>query len=113
MNLIDIIALAKAGYKKADIDELLAVPVDEPEPLPAAPDSTVRADGPEGGPEPSPEDSPQEPDYRMLYDDIQKELEKVRQDLKAAQEKNITKDLSGQAGPDPMKELEDVFRSYM
>ena len=62
MNLLDIISLAKAGYKKADIDELLAIQIDEPEPEPQ-PDSTEPENGSKGEPEPSPEPSANDPDF--------------------------------------------------
>ena len=111
MNLIDIIALAKAGYKKADIDELLAVPIDEPDPEPAA-GSTDPDDGSKGEPEPSPEPSANDPDYEQLYNDLRSELEKVKNDLKVAQDANRKKPVDPN-DPDPMSELADVFRSYM
>lgn len=111
MNLIDIIALAKAGYKKADIDELLAVPIDEPDPEPAA-GSTEPDDGSKGEPEPSPEPSANDPDYEQLYNELRSELDKVKNDLKVAQDANRKKPVDPNE-PDPMAELADVFRSYM
>ena len=111
MNLIDIISLAKAGYKKADIDELLAVPIDEPDPEPAA-GSTDPDDGSKGEPEPSPEPSAKDPDYEQLYNELRSELDKVKNDLKVAQDANRKKPVDPNE-PDPMAELADVFRSYM
>ena len=111
MNLLDIISLAKAGYKKADIDELLAIQIDEPEPEPAA-GSTEPDDGSKGEPEPSPEPSANDPDYEQLYNDLRSELNKVKNDLKVAQEQNRRKPVDPK-DPDPMAELADVFRSYM
>ena len=111
MNLIDIISLAKAGYKKADIDELLAVPIDEPDPEPAA-GSTDPDDGSKGEPEPSPEPSANDPDYEQLYNELRSELDKVKNDLKVAQDANRKKPVDPNE-PDPMAELADVFRSYM
>lgn len=111
MNLLDIISLAKAGYKKADIDELLAIPIDEPDPEPAA-GSTEPDDGSKGEPEPSPEPSANDPDYEQLYNDLRSELEKVKNDLKVAQDANRKKPVDPDH-PDPMDDLADVFRSYM
>ena len=111
MNLIDIISLAKAGYKKADIDELLAVPIDEPDPEPAA-GSTDPDDGSKGEPEPSPEPSVKDPDYESLYKEVLEQLNILKEDLKVAQEHNRRSDNSGN-DPDPMDDLADVFRSYM
>ena len=111
MNLLDIISLAKAGYKKADIDELLAIPIDEPDPEPAA-GSTEPDDGSKGEPEPSPEPSADDPDYEQLYNDLRSELDKVKNDLKVAQDANRKKPVDPDH-PDPMEDLADVFRSYM
>ena len=111
MNLLDIISLAKAGYKKADIDELLAIPIDEPDPEPAA-GSTEPDDGSKGEPEPSPEPSADDPDYEQLYNDLRSELDKVKNDLKLAQDANRKKPVDPDH-PDPMEDLADVFRSYM
>lgn len=111
MNLLDIISLAKAGYKKADIDELLAIQIDEPEPEPQ-PNSTEPENGSKGEPEPSPEPSAKDPDYEQLYNELRSELDKVKNDLKVAQEHNRSKPIDPN-DPDPMADLADVFRSYM
>lgn len=60
MNIKDIIALAKAGYKPGEIRELLELAVPEPEP-------------PKEEPEPEPEKEP-EPDYKAMYEESQKKL---------------------------------------
>lgn len=113
MNLIDIIALAKAGYKKADIDELLKIQVDEPD-IPAAPDSTDPESVPEGGTGESPEKTADDPDYKQLYMDIQSELEQMKNDLKIAQDQNRHVNNSGAGNePDPWKDLEEIARGYM
>ena len=113
MKLTDIIALAKAGYKKDDIDELLQVPIDEPEPIPTAPDSTEPESGPEGGPEPSPEKpSSDQPDYEQLYKAVLGQIDTLKNDLKIAQE-TIKRQNNDPGQPDPLDDLADVFRSYM
>ena len=113
MNLLDIISLAKAGYKKADIDELLAIQIDEPEPEPAA-GSTEPDDGSKGEPEPSPEPSANDPDYEQLYNDLRSELDKVKNDLKVAQQRNISHDNSGNGKEvSAWDDLADIARSYM
>lgn len=113
MNLLDIISLAKAGYKKADIDELLAIQIDEPEPEPAA-GSTEPDDGSKGEPEPSSEPSANDPDYEQLYNDLRSELDKVKNDLKVAQQRNISHDNSGNGKEvSAWDDLADIARSYM
>ena len=113
MNLLDIISLAKAGYKKADIDELLAIQIDEPEPEPAA-GSTEPDDGSKGEPEPSPEPSADDPDYEQLYNELRSELDKVKNDLKVAQQRNISHDNSGNGKEvSAWDDLADIARGYM
>ena len=112
MKLTDIIALARAGYKKEDIDELLQVPVDEPEPIPADPNSTEPNAGPEGGPDPSPEPLPSGPDYEQLYKEVLGQIDTLKNDLKIAQD-TIKSQNNDPGQPDPLDDLADVFRSYM
>lgn len=113
MNLLDIISLAKAGYKKADIDELLAIQIDEPEPEPQ-PISTEPDIGAKGAPDPSPEPSADDPDYEQLYNDLRSELDKVKNDLKVAQQRNISHDNSGNGKEvSAWDDLADIARSYM
>ena len=112
MKLTDIIALAKAGYRKDDIDVMLQVPVDEPEPLMPSPDSTEPENGSKGDPEPSPEPSSNEPDYEQLYKEVLGQIDTLKNDLKIAQE-TIRKQNNQPAQPDPLDDLADVFRSYM
>ena len=113
MNLLDIISLAKAGYKKADIDELLAIQIDEPEPEPQ-PDSTEPDIGAGGASDPSPEPSANDPDYEQLYNDLRSELDKVKNDLKVAQQRNISHDNSGNGTEvSAWDDLADIARSYM
>lgn len=111
MKLTDIIALAKAGYKKTDIDELLEVPVDEPEKV-AIPESKDEENIPKGGDEEYPEESADVPDYEKLYKDVLEQIETLKNDLKIAQTKNINQNISTNNNDD-LADLADVFRSYM
>lgn len=83
MNIKDIIALAKAGYKPGEIKELLELAVPEPEPPKEEP-----------APEPEPEKEP-EPDYKAMYEESQKKLlaaqkANQRQPLDIPEEKALT-----------------------
>ena len=110
MKFTEIIALAKAGYKKADIEKMLAEDAKEDkEPLP---DPLDIGDSPEPEPEkptvqtPEAEKSaPDQPDYKALY-------EQVKKDLETAQKANLSRDNSD--GLDNQKsgydKLKDLFR---
>lgn len=112
MKLSEVIALAKAGYRKADIDELLAIQADEPEPEPVV-KSTGEDNGAVGAAVASPEEKSGEgPDYEQLYKDVLGQIDTLKNDLKAAQERNQKANQAGEP-VDPMADLADVFRSYM
>ena len=114
MDLKDIISLARAGYKKKDIDELLKTPVDEPDPEPEPDDSTEPDPAPEGGDGASPEDDEPEtkPDFEKLYNDMKKEMEDVKKQLAAAQKANV-KNNNDSGDPTPDETVNDIFRQFM
>ena len=109
LNISDIVALAKAGYKPAEVKELIALSEKESQPKPeeqpgatAAPiEPTTESPEPEKAPEnaeKAEEPKKEEIDYKELY-------EKSQQDLKKAQEANRSADNSGKAPEDTMKAL--------
>ncbi len=111
MNLLDIISLAKAGYKKSDIDELLKIPDDDPGPD-NDPESTEPENGPEGGPEDVPEDQKNEPDYKELYTNLEKEMEDLKKQLQSAQDKNRRQN-NDDPKPEDAEAINDIFRNFM
>jgi hypothetical protein len=108
LNFGDIVALAKQGYKPADIKELMALDIPEP---PEAPE-TVKED-----PTPEPEST----------DDIATEAKETPQPVEVDKDKEIeelkktvaelqkTKQSENQAGnvTDPQTDLDDIVRSFM
>lgn len=116
MTLGEIISLAKAGYKKSDIDELLKVPVDEPEVPDQEPDSTDDENGPEGGPEEYPEDDhkePEKPDFEKLYNNLKTELDDVKNQLAAAQKANLKTNQDQHSDDKGQNAIDDIVRSFM
>ena len=109
LNISDIVALAKAGYKPAEVKELIALSEKETQPKPEEqPGATAATSEPTTeSPEPikaseneakAAEPEKEEIDYKELY-------EKSQQDLKKAQEANRSADNSGKAPEDAMKDL--------
>lgn len=103
MNLSDIIALAKQGYKPGDIKELIDMakpePVETPEPVEAP--KVIEKEEPQAE-----EPKAAEPDYKKMYEESQAALKK-------AQEANRR-----QPAPEPVKvneeeQLADIVRSFM
>ena len=115
MNLVDIIALAKQGYKPNDIKELLAMAETEPapDPAPAPAQDPAPAPAPDPAPAPAPIPDPETPtpakETGQAGNDIVEELKATIKDL---QQQNIKQDLSGNV-PDPQKAIDDMVRAYM
>lgn len=109
MNITDIIALAKQGYKPADIKELielstLDVNSDVPDTETGTPD------------EPDTENDNKPVDYKALYENSIKELETVKasnkklsDDLKQAQADNSNKDVSDNSTIEDSKKVWENF----
>lgn len=115
IKFYDILALARNGYTPADIKELLALKVDEPE---AKPHSEEHSDDvppadekPEGEKEPKTE-AEEEPDYKALYEESQKNLKEAQKNLEEAQKANIKQSINKET-PDDNKTVYDIVRSFM
>lgn len=117
LNFGDIVALAKAGYKYAEVKELLALDLPETNEAPAPVQAPEKVN-----PEPTPEQTtptlddnptPAKATGQQLESEQDKariaELEKQIKDLQAT---NQSKDVSGNV-PDPQKDLDDIVRSFM
>lgn len=116
MKLTDIIALAKQGYKPADIKELITLAEDDVETEP----ETLPEDDPKTQPETEPTPKPdneintevKDDDNRPTLDELQKEVEKLKGELKVAQQKNVRAEVD----PNPTSvddAIDNMFREYM
>lgn len=109
MKFTDYIALAKAGYKKAEIEKMLAEDAkEEKEQLPEPLDIGISQEPePEKPTEPAPkaeEPAPDQTDYKALY-------EQAKKDLEAAQRANTTRDNSdGLDNKSGYEKLQDLYR---
>ena len=127
LGLFDIVALAKAGYKKKDIDAILAgVGDDTPKPAGASdPDDKEPTEGkePQKDPDTDPEstegkgdDTPapdDDKDYKKMYEDLQKSSEDMQKQIKDLQSRINSKDSSNSSGRDTtMDDLMSSFRNF-
>lgn len=119
MKLGDIIALAKLGYKKEDIQELISL-ADTAE----GPDSTEPENGPEDVPAGEPEERSPEDEPEKSADDhkpeqelkaLQDQITDLKKQLENAQKQNINKNNSGSVPDRPSDQdvLNDVMRNFM
>lgn len=127
LGLFDIVALAKAGYKKKDIDMIIAgdgkntpkpednnvpdnnkVPDNGPEP-PKEPDNDPDPKGDDDN-TPEPEDNK---DYKKLYEELQKSSADMQSQIKELQSKINSKDNSNSSGKDTtMADLMTSFKNF-
>lgn len=118
MKLRDIIDLAKLGYKKEDIEDLISMAAAAEDPESKEPENSpedVAAGEPE---ERSPEDEPAKSadddksgqDLKVLQDQI----EDLKRQLENAQKQNINKNNSGSFQEHSDQDvLNDVMRNFM
>lgn len=121
LTIKDIVDLAKAGYKPADVKELMEISKSNndtsSEATPADTDSEAtpadtESETPENNPPIDPtaggaEDEKEEPDYKSLYESTKKELEK-------AQKANIKTDISSE--DDDISDsdiIKDIIKDFM
>lgn len=115
MNIADIIALAKMGYKKQDIKELIDMADAKEQPVPEVPEPiTPEVTSTEKAPEQTvptvkePENMPKE----STQHDSDEKVKQLENQIKQLQEANTRKDVSGNVENDA-DVIEDLVRSYM
>ena len=95
-TLLDILAFAKAGWKPADVKDVIAL--SETKTASEEPEVTVQND--EQQPETVKEtetpvqDVEEVPDYKKMYEEAQKQNDKLKSDLTKAQSLNITQNVA-------------------
>lgn len=116
MTIGDIVALAKAGYKPADVKELIEMTKEEEKDIETTADSSKSAMDKPSSSEPAaevspsasaaPDDEEDDTDYKALY-------EQAKKDLATAQKENVNKDISSaednQSDADIIKDLIKEF----
>ena len=116
MNLSDIIALAKAGYKFSEVKELMSmadVESKDTETKDKEDDKTKTVETPKTEPKPSEPDKSDEPDETATKDetettDYKKLYEEAQEKIKNIQKENRSADISKEVKTD-----EDVAINYV
>lgn len=119
MNIMDIVALAKAGYKVQDVKELIelsnsASTVTEP-PAQAEPTSPVENTAKETAQPPKAEQKPQEKpqDNAINIESLQKELEAAKEQIKTLQNINTKQNLSNASTESDQDVMDNFVKSFM
>lgn len=112
----DFADLARAGFTPEKMKELLTLEKAEPEKAEEPPAGTgadekpkPAAEDPKGEPEKEPKQEPAGESDNI--EALKQKLQEAENALKAAQEANTRKDVSGDT-EDPEKALKDIFASY-
>lgn len=93
LSLMDVLAFAKAGYKPADVKEIMAMSqATEEAPSPAAEDAAKNEV--QNEPEVEKPVANDEPDYKSMFEEMQKQYDEIALKLEAAQKANINTDVS-------------------
>lgn len=111
LNFGDIVALAKQGYKPADIKELMALDIPETPEAPETPEPPAENPAP---PEKSDDTATEAKATPQPAEDTTKdaEIEALKAKVSELQKTNQTVNQSGNE-PDPQKDLDDIVRSFM
>lgn len=122
LGILDILALSKAGYKKKDIDAIIAGEAEKP----AEPKTPEADQGGAPDPDNNPEDlkkegeaekpaqpEPENIDYKSLYEKLQKETEENKKTIRELQTKINSQDRSGTGTEtNPAADLLNSFKNF-
>lgn len=109
MNISDVVSLARAGYKMADIKELLAT--EEKEKKDEKPDEEEKDEKDEKPDEKTDEEKGKE--QLEEIDKLKKQVENLTKALKEAQKANTDADMSDKDKKDDVDVLTDFVKSFM
>ena len=113
VGLKDTLALLAKGYSKKEIDALAAIDEEQ--------ESNKEAEAPapiitDSAPAPAPVPEVEEPDYKAMYEELQKKNKETEETLKKIQQKNIHENLAPAVAEQKKAEadaLPDLVRGFM
>ena len=99
LTLIERLQLVKAGYKAKDIEKMIIEDASEPSASEEPADNTSKGEAePEQVKEEAEtfqaEETKDEPDYKSMFEEMQKQYDEIASKLEAAQKANINTDVS-------------------
>ena len=112
MNLKELLTFVKAGYKPADVKELLGMVQEDDTKTEEHPETqqkdVAQPDDVKDLVVPDPEVKPDDHIAEM-----QRQIDDLKKQLQEAQNKNQNQDLSGGSHPDDQQTINDMVRSFM
>ena len=119
LTLIDRLQLVKAGYKAKQIEEMIIKDASEPLASEEPAENTSKGEAePEQAKDqvetPKAEEKEDAPDYKKLFEDLQKSNEDLQKKLEAAQALNAKADVSGNTiKKDAQSVVNDIFKDIL
>ena len=117
LTLIDRLQLVKAGYKAKQIEEMRIKDAE----IPATEEPAANTSEGEAEPEQAKEEKVEEPsaetdapDYKTMFENLQKEYAETQKKLDAAQRANASRDVSGNVQKeDSQTKLNNIFKEII
>ena len=94
---LDILAFAKAGWKPADVKEVIALSeakTEAEEPKEPAPEAVQQPEEVNAAETPVQSEEKEVTDYKAMFEEQQKQIEALQGDLKKAQSLNVTQNVA-------------------
>lgn len=114
-TLSDLAALARAGYKADQINELIAQTKDDNIQSKEVPEIVPKEETqPEVQTDQNIEQTQDELKYKQLYEDAHKEIESLKQDIASIQKANVSRDVSDTTkAPEGQEAINAMFRNIL
>ena len=113
LGIMDVLALAKAGYSRKEIKEITAMADSAEEVAESAPEVSATPEQ-QKAPEQKPKEEADVPDYKTMFEEMQKKNEELNAKLEAAQKANIASNVSGnQTKVSTSETINNIFRDVL
>ena len=119
LTLIDRLQLVKAGYKAKQIEEMIIKDSSEPltseEPAATTSEGDVKSEQVKEEVETLPaNENKDEPDYKSMFENLQKEFDETKKRLEAAQKANASMDVSANIKKeDTQTTINNIFKDIL
>ena len=119
LTLIDRLQLVKAGYKAKQIEEMIIKDASETSASEEPAENTSKGDAePEQAKEqvetPAADENKDEPDYKSMFENLQKEFDETKKRLEAAQKANASMDVSANIKKeDTQTTINNIFKDIL
>lgn len=113
MGIMDVLAFAKAGYSPKDVKEIMAM-ADSAEEAAESVSKENTTPEQQKAPEQKPKEEADAPDYKAMFEEMQKKNEELNFKLEAAQKANVASDVSGnQTKVSTSETINNIFREVL